>query len=206
LARQQSASGELVLKLYTLALARQQSSNGERGSELPTERSLLAGKWLRPRSAWGLVLVPGSVVAVFFFILYLVVGPPTTPMTVQRADRIFGEGLKQGMSRENVESWLVSRSIPPAPQPPERVCYDINYRREDGIFKGPIKGWWMGCRGHQTMAELAGLDVDEVFSMIRVHYPNAGLIIGGTRITVYLFFDEKGRHLRHWTDEFEPSL
>jgi hypothetical protein len=122
-------------------------------------------------------------------IVGFVVGRPTTPMSVGRADQLFRKGLHPGQSREHVEAWLAAHGIP----------YDVLHRRDDVTFKG----WWMDCRGNQTVAECAGLGVDSVFSVIRVSYPDADrFLLGRTQITVYLFFDGEDRLLRHWVDEF----
>ncbi len=57
--------------------------------------------------------------------------------------------------------------------------------------------------GKHTPAAQAGLSEDDVFSLIRVVYPDADRgLISTTEITVYLFFDEEGRLLRHWVDTF----
>jgi hypothetical protein len=133
-------------------------------------------------------------------VYYAVVGLPATPMTSARADRLFGQALRTGQSREEVEAWLTSEGIPRGPVFPERgISFDVLQRRDDLSGNGP----WMDFRGNQTVAECAGLKVDSVSSVIRVSYPDAGrAFLCQTRITVYLFFDGKDRLLKHWVDEF----
>jgi hypothetical protein len=129
--------------------------------------------------------------------------PPATPMTVDCADRLFAAGVRPGQSREDVEAWLASQGIPPGERfSAKNTCYSVLRRRED-----VPKGGWMDCRGNRTVAECAGLDVDRVYSVICVTYPEADrFAIGYTTITVYLFFDAKGRLLRHWVYQFHVSL
>jgi hypothetical protein len=129
---------------------------------------------------------------------------PTTPMTVAQSERLFGDGLAPGQCREEVEAWLVSQGIPPSSATqPGRISYDISERRDDVTFKG----WWMDCRGNRTVAEWAGLDVDAVYSAIRVTYPDARRpLIGWIELKVYLFFNADRRLIRHWMDEFHVSL
>jgi hypothetical protein len=124
-------------------------------------------------------------------------------MTVAGADQLFGQGVQPGQSRREVEAWLVSQGIPPYSGLARETHYSVLHRREKVVFKG----WWMDCRGRRTVAECAGLDVDAVFSVIRVTYPDAGRpLIGQLEVQVYLFFDANGRLIRHWVDQSHISL
>lgn len=134
--------------------------------------------------------------AVLRCVEFVVVGLPMTPMSIERADRLFKTGLHPGQSRDEVEAWLLRQGIPSESETP--VHYDILNRHDDVTFAG----WWMDCRGNQTVAEIAGLDVDSVYSFIRVWYPDADrFFLGHTEIRVYLFFGADGRMQRHWVDE-----
>ena len=152
-------------------------------------------RWL-----WIAVIAIGALVGLH----YLVAGLPKTPMSVSRADRMFREGVWPGQSQSEVEAWLASQGIPRQHEMyTDNVCYNVVHRPEEVVFKG----LWMDCRGSQTMAECAGLDVDTVFSFICVTYPDAArLLLGYTEVRVYLFFDEQNRLIRHWVDEFHISL
>jgi hypothetical protein len=160
----------------------------------------MTAKQARWRCIWVGVTAAGALGGLYF----LVVGRPTTPMTVACADRLFGQGVQPGQTRGEVEAWLATQGIPhSSATQPERISYDISRRREDVTFKG----WWMDCRGSRTVAECAGLDVDAVYSVIRVSYPDAERhLIGNTEVLVYLFFDADGRLIRYWPDEFHWSL
>jgi hypothetical protein len=123
------------------------------------------------------------------------VGWPATPMTVSQADRLFAQGVQPGQTVEEVEAWLVSQGI-------LRESGDVSYHvarwREDVTFRGS----WMDGRGGETVAECAGLSVDDVYTVIRVRYPEADrYVLGVTEISVYLFFDDQGRLIRHWVAE-----
>jgi hypothetical protein len=135
---------------------------------------------------------------------YLIVGLPATPMSVSRANRLFRDGVQPGQSRAEVEAWLVSQGIPQRQGLFDtNVCYSVLHRREDVTFKG----WWMACRGNQTVAECAGLDIDTVYSVVSVIYPEADrFLLGHTELTVCLSFDRQERLIRHWVDEFHFSL
>jgi hypothetical protein len=128
------------------------------------------------------------------------VGWPATPMTVSMADNLFAHGVRPGQSIDDVEKWLASQGIPERRGLfAENTCYSVQHGGEGAIGHG----WWMDCRGNQTVAECAGLKVDDVRSLISVVYPEADrFLFGVTQITVYLFFDEKGLLIGHWVDEF----
>jgi hypothetical protein len=150
---------------------------------------MMGGFW-QSRWSWSVTLLLGSLVGVLY---YALVGFPRTPMTKARADRLFSQSVRPGQSREEIKAWLDSQNI----------GYDVLDRREEVIYKG----WWMDCRGNQTVAECAGLDVDSVDSVIRVIHPDAARgLLSQTEVAVYLFFDSKGRLLRHWVDEFHYGL
>jgi hypothetical protein len=110
--------------------------------------SLTAERWLGSRRVrWALALAAVLGLGYWFCLR------PTTPMTVARAGRLFGQGLRTGQSREEVEAWLTSQGIPPSDRArPRSTNYYVMHRREDVTFKG----WWMDCRGSQTVAECAG--------------------------------------------------
>jgi hypothetical protein len=125
------------------------------------------------------------------------VGSPTTPMTVARADRMFGAALLPGMPLGDVEAWLVSEGIPPDSGCVPPPYYEIVRRLVDA----DLKGRWLGGSGDHTFVELAGVGGD-VSLVVRVVYPDAGRsLFAPTRITVYLFFDPKDRLIKHWVDE-----
>jgi hypothetical protein len=118
-------------------------------------------------------------------------------MSVSRADSLFSHGVRTGQSIDDVEKWLASQGIPEGRGLfAKNTCYSVQHRPDN-------KGWWMARRGDKTVAECAGLKVDDVHSVISVLYPEADRFsLGITQITVYLFFDEKGLLIRHWVDEF----
>jgi hypothetical protein len=149
----------------------------------------MGGFW-RSRSAWSAALVLGALVGLVYCAL---VGFPRTPMTKARADRLFGQAVRPGQSREEVKAWLASR----------RIHYEVLERPEKQL----IRGTWMPGRGHYTVAELAGLDLDKVSSVICITYPDAARgLFSQLEIAVYLFFDSKGRLLRHGVEEFVWAL
>jgi hypothetical protein len=157
------------------------------------------------QSRWVLsaALLIGGLVAVYYALVgvyYAVVGRPTTPMTSVRANRLFGQALRTGQNRAEVETWLASEGIPRALGFRDRgIGFDLLQRRDDLPQNGP----WIDGRGNQTVAECAGLKVDSVCSLIRVSYPDADRsLLCQTQITVYLFFDGNDRLLKHWVDEF----
>jgi hypothetical protein len=113
---------------------------------------------------------------------------------------LFGQAVRTGQKRAEVETWLASEGIPRGSGFPDRgISFDVLRRRDDLPGNSP----WMDCRGNQTIAECAGLKVDSVSSVIRVSYPDADRsLLCQTQITVYLFFDGNDRLLKHWVDEF----
>jgi hypothetical protein len=156
--------------------------------------SLVKKRW--SGCAWLLTMAVGLVVA-----YYGCVGFPRTPMTAARADRLFGTALSPGASQDEAIGWLASQGIPHGFRALD-LHYSIQRRRDDGDARH-----WMDRRGHGTMAEWAGLDPKEVFSVIRIEYPDADRdLLGRTRITVYLVFDGDGRLIKHWVDEFYLGL
>jgi hypothetical protein len=129
----------------------------------------------------------------FLSLVFFLFGRPSTPMTLKDADQLFNNVSVAGNSREAVQAWLSS----------QRILSDILERREDTTFKG----WWMDCVGHRTVAECAGLNIDDVYSVIRVSYPDSKRYFWGhAGITVYFFFDAKGLFLRRWANEYYESL
>src|ERR1039458_69080 len=128
----------------------------------------------RPRANGirALAILIGAVIAlecVMFYVLvgrtYTLVESPNTPMTADRANRLFSEGIQPGQDRESVEPWLASQGIKRgAVWMDAGIIYDVQTRPDDPTSNG----MWMDGRGHQTVAECAGLDNDSIFSMIRV--------------------------------------
>jgi hypothetical protein len=150
----------------------------------------MAARGLRSKWLWAFFIL---LITLFLFLFYSPSNGPKTPMTLGRAEQLFKEVNRPGQSREDVQAWLSSRGI----------LYDVLNRREDTTYKG----WWMDVLGHQTVAECAGLNVDDVYSVIRVYYPDARRTwVGHTEITVYWFFDRTGRLLRQWANEFDFGL
>lgn len=152
---------------------------------------------------WAAALVIGGLVGIYYaveVVNYAVVGRPTTPMTPARAGRLFGQALRTDQSRAEVEAWLTSQGIPRGSVGTDKgISFDVLHRPVDE----PVAGFWMGGRGHRTVAECAGLENASVASEIRICYPDADrFLLGQTRITVFLFFDSRDRLLRHWVDEF----
>src|SRR5438132_501694 len=112
----------------------------------------MTAKWRRSR--WALVIGIAGIGTIALY--YWAVG---FPMTVARADRLAAQGVHPGQTREEVEAWLASQGVPPGCGfGAKDTCYCVLHRREDATFKG----WWMDCWGRQTVAECAGLDVDDV--------------------------------------------
>jgi hypothetical protein len=150
----------------------------------------MAARWIR--SKW--VLAFGIMFGVcFIYPFFYPFGRPTTPMTLKAAKQQFAVVSVAGKSQDAVQAWLSSQGI----------LWDVLERREDTTFKG----WWMDCLGRQTVAECAGLNVDDVHSVVRVRYPDASrYFLGQTEITVYFFFDAKGLLLRQWASEFNMGL
>ena len=68
-------------------------------------------------------------------------------------------------------------------------------------------GPWMDKRGNETAAGRAGLRVDEIDSVILVHYPEASRsLLGVSQVSVYLFFDADSRLLKHLVRESNLGL
>jgi hypothetical protein len=157
------------------------------------------GRLRRLRWVWAVSLIFGALVWLLVGLYHAAVGRPTTPMTVARAERLFGQALRPGQHRDEVEVWLTAHGIPLASRYPDRqICYEILHRRGDERYEG----WWMDVLGHQTVAECAGLDVNSVYSVVRVLYPDAGRYpLDQAKITVYLFFDNNECLLRHSVNE-----
>jgi hypothetical protein len=131
-------------------------------------------------------------------LLAYAVGWPSA-MTAARADALAARGVRPGQTRTEVEAWLVAQGIPHEwTFRPTRTCYGVLHRREDVTFPG----WWMPCRGSQTVAECAGLSVGAVHSVVCLCYPASASLLGDTEVTVYFFFDKDERLIRHWADEF----
>ncbi len=139
-----------------------------------------------------------------YFSYRAIAGWPSTPMTVSKADNLFAHGVQPGQTVDEVKAWLASRSIPPQSSSTANGGYYSNLcRREDATFES----WWMDRLGNQSVAECAGLNGDNVHSIMRVEYPEADRsIFIVTRITVYLFFDENERLIRYWIGKFFVGL
>jgi hypothetical protein len=129
---------------------------------------------------------------------HLVVGFPTTPMTVEQADRMASAGPPPGSTLAEVEAWLASQGITSNPASSPGPSYDIwpyrNHRH--GLSRSS-----MDNVGNQTVAECAGLRTDDVYTYVRVWYPDADrYFLGKDRIIIYFFFDADDRLLKHWVD------
>lgn len=162
----------------------------------------MTGRWLRSKWVWALVLLTlsllVSVVALVVFrddVSYTLTGYRTTPMSVDRADRLFRRGLQPGQSREAVLAWLASQGVRDGRRSYQgRSIHYIVLERPDGSIGEVV--WRAGLRHDNVSAT-------DVSSIIRVVYPDAERdLLGPYEITVYLFFDKDGRLLRHWVDEF----
>jgi len=151
------------------------------------------------RHPWQWLVGAGLMGIISCAIYFIAVGPPGT-MTVARADSLYANTLQPGDRREAVETWLIAQGIPKCNAfLPETVCYSMAFRGADEVDKS-----WMGARGDKSMAELAGLSSAEVFSLVRVTYPKSRFF--RSWVEVFLFFDARGRLLKHWVDEFQISL
>ena len=135
--------------------------------------------WLR--SKWVLASI-GLLLAACIHPFFYPFGRPTTPMTIGEVDKKYAGVSKEGMSREVIQAWLTSHA----------KNFDTLERKEDPTYKG----WWMGCLGNQTMAECAGLNVDNVYSVVRVHYPDATRHLIGQTMIIVFFFNENGNLLK----------
>jgi hypothetical protein len=129
------------------------------------------------------------------------VGWPATPMSVSEAEQLFSKVAKPGSSVEEVRNWLASQCIPDIRSVNDRdhkVYYELSQRPEDGKLS-------IDQTGDRTAAELAGLQNENVHSIIRVQYPEADrlLLDSWTAISVYIFFDVDGRVSRCWIHENE---
>ena len=123
-------------------------------------------------------------------------------MTVSDAERLFTKAVRPGDSFEEVRNWLVAQAIPDRRNAKAHTIYYDLFRRPEG------GGLSTDQYGDRTVAELAGLQNENVYSIIRVTYPDAARIaFGWIRITVYIFFDEKQRVIRYWIlgQEYGPG-
>ena len=162
---------------------------------------------IRPRVRWvrltlillAVVVVVGLVVAGATSLLqHVLFGFPTTPMTVDQADRIASAGPPPGSTLAEVEAYLNAQGITKntAAGAPS---YGVSHRREDVTYPG----WWMSCVGNQTVAECAGLKNDDVYSVLTAEYPDADrYFMGEDRVFIYFFFNDKDRLLKHWVDVY----
>jgi len=139
----------------------------------------------------GLATIGGG----FFLLMVVFCGSPYSSMLWMSF--VYSNGVRPGQSMDEVQAWLTSKQI----------TYGVQHRREDVTFKG----WWMDVRGRstdgraQTVAELAGLNVDDVYSVIKVMYQRRSLL-GRSEIMVCLFFDDQGRFIKHFIAEYHSSL
>jgi hypothetical protein len=139
---------------------------------------------------------------VVLIVFYLVVGYPTTPMTVPDADRLFGNALPPGTSVENAEAWLVSQGITPSSL---RGPFYEKFRRADWERTFPDVVW-MDKFGNTPAAVCAGLKMDDVSLYIRITYPDAERMpLARAQIFVYLFF-ANDRLIKHWVIRFPVGL
>ena len=150
------------------------------------------------------ILLPCALVAGCrndFFWHLLVTGFPTTPMTVPRADEIFRKGIHPGQSREVVEAWLASQGFAPlGPNVDDSKSLVYVVMTESNEGSSDIR--WMESYGANRMAEAAGLKAGDVKTVLVARYPDADRQLGRLEVRVFLFFDGKGRLLRHWADFF----
>jgi hypothetical protein len=105
--------------------------------------------------------------------------------TVAKVERLIEAEVPRRCSRATAAAWFRR--------------HKIDYTRFEG-FPGDM-------RGHQTMAELAGLRSDEIGETLRgeIDEANLDLICHGT-ISVYFFFDKQGRLAGHLVHPFVYSL
>lgn len=159
-------------------------------------------RWLRIAVVMSAIVAAGS--AGLYYIYTRYVGLPKTPMTVTRANDLFQAGVRPGQTRAEVEACLASQGIQPEQgASAAQVCFCVLHRRDDTALLGD----WIGSRGNQTVAELAGLDINDVYSVVRVTYPDADRsLLSRTEVRTYLFFDEHERLIRQWVDEFQITL
>jgi hypothetical protein len=147
---------------------------------------------------WRWILIPIILLSALLgcYIGYgALIGWPATPMTVAEADRLFSQGLQPGSSIDDAKNWLASRGVQSG-FTLKSVYYHLSRRMEGGELS-------MTHRGHQSVAECAGLNVEDVYSVIDVTYPEADrFLLGITKLSVYLFFDKNDQLIRHWIDEF----
>ena len=163
-------------------------------------RGLMRNKWF-----WTLFVMLSAEMGLYFALVGWPSTPrPSTPMTVARANHLFGQAFQLGQSRHEVEHWLDSQGFPvDAGAFVNHTSYAVLRRSDTGASTID----WMDGIGRQTVAECASLKVDAVHSIIRVRYPDAEHYSSGqTEIRVYLFFDSGGRLLRHWVSESHLGL
>jgi uncharacterized OB-fold protein len=174
-------------------------SGPDRVLERTTTSTPRPRRWLAKDLTLGLGTV--ALLATVALVAYAVGWP--SAMTAARAEALAAKGVHPGQSRSEVEAWLAAQGVPREwTFRPTRTCYGVLHRREDVTFPG----WWMPCRGSQTVAECAGLRVDAVHSVVCLCYPASASLLGQTEVTVYFFFDKNERLIRHWADEFTISL
>ncbi|WP_169975559.1 hypothetical protein [Tautonia rosea] len=165
----------------------------------------MATRWRHRPGLWVTALVLCGCVALHFPpITYLVVGRPKTPMNVADAEHLIGQVASLGETWEDVQARLAGRDITPEHRPGRPLC-DI-LLRDEWDAEG-ADGEWMDGQGDQTVADLAGLDPQEVHSIIRLWYYDANRsIVSNTEVMAYLFFDAESRLLGRWVDEHHIGL
>ena len=154
------------------------------------------------------LLIVTVILSLLAFALYLgyrtLVGWPATPMTLAEAESLFSTAVKPGNSVEDVKNWLASQAIPHSSKA-KNIFHDVHYE----FVQPPESGSWQDATGNRTAADRAGLQNENVHSMIRVRYPEADRfpLDSWTAISVYIFCDAQGRVIRHWIheDEFGPG-
>ncbi len=107
--------------------------------------------------------------------------------TVSKLERLIQAEVPLGCNRPFVETWLDRQGI------------------THSYFPGPSRD----RRGKQTMPEIAGLDPSKVNETVRgeigVSEANVSVVFSGT-ISIYFFFDAKGRLIGSLVDPFVYEL
>ena len=164
----------------------------------PAFRIRPRARWVRPTvislaiaAAAGLVLAAAT-----GLLRHLLFGFPATPMTVGKANQIVSAAPPLGSTLEEIEVWLPSQGI--GPQSKGTMTAYCVCKRGEGVSK---PGRIMEA-GNKTVAELAGLKTDAVYSVILINYPDADRsFLCKTTITIFLFFDARDRFIGHYVDE-----
>lgn len=160
---------------------------------------------IRPRGRWvrltvislAIAAAAGLVLAAATGLLqHILFGFPATPMTVGKANQIVSAAPLLGSTLEEVEAWLPSQGIRPYSKG-AMTGYYVSKRGEVGSEPG-----WSLQVGNKTVAELAGLKTDAVYSAVIIDYWDADrFFLCQTRIIIFLFFDSRDRFIGHYVFE-----